>query len=79
MKVARWALGLAASLTHGKAEELVKRERTEEGGRKILKTLWDCLISRSFPVLDPLRPVPVPVNLPVISYNGPALHPNKPG
>lgn len=81
MEVAGGTLGLAARLVHGKAE-LVKREKTENG-RRILKTLWDPLVSRSFPVLDPLRPVcisvPVAVHLPVISYNSPALHPNKPG
>lgn len=64
-------------------EELVKSEKTEEGGREIWKALWDCCLSRSFPVPDPLRPMctslPVPVNLPVISYNHPALPPHKLG
>ena len=59
-------------------KKLVKSEKTEEGGREILKALWGRCLSRSFP--DPLRPVctsvPVPVNLPVISYNCPALPPH---
>ena len=29
-----------ARLTHRKMEELVEREKTEEGGREILKALW---------------------------------------
>ena len=63
------------------AKKLVKSEKTEEGGREILKALRGHCLSRSFP--DPLRPVytsvPGPVNLPVISYNCPALTPHKLG
>ena len=37
------------------AKKLVKSEKTEEGGREILKALRGHCLSRSF--LDPLRPV----------------------
>lgn len=56
------------------------REKTEEGGRKIWQILWDHLISRSFLALSfeaLCISVPVPVTLPVICYNSPALNPNK--
>ena len=35
-----WMAFRKARLTHRKMEELVEREKTEEGGREILKALW---------------------------------------